>query len=68
MDIAHDVDEEELLEEWDVLFSPQYTFEKFMCGGPKHLGTLNVKAEKLIKVPDGSTTEQYKKIKQRERV
>ena len=44
MDIVHDMDEEELLEEWDVLFSPQYTFVSFM----------------MIKAPDRSTTEQYK--------
>ena len=30
MDIAHDMDEEELLAEWDIPFSLHYTFESFM--------------------------------------
>ena len=38
-----------------------------MRGGPKHLRTQNAKAEKMLKAPEGSTTEQYKN-KQRERV
>ena len=69
MDIPHNHQEEEVLEDWDVLFSAQQTFESFLQGGggPKHLQTLNVKAEKMLKAPDGSTTEQYKN-KQRERV
>ena len=28
--------------------------------GPKHLQTLNAKAEKMLKAPEESTTEQYK--------
>ena len=36
--LPHD-EEEELMEDWDLPFSPQYTFESFMCGGPKHLRT-----------------------------
>ena len=64
--IAHDMEEEEVLEEWSTPFSAQHTFESFMRGGPKHLRTLNAKAERMLKAPDGSTTEQYKN-KQRER-
>ena len=67
MDIPHNHEEEELLEDWDIPFSTQHTFESFMPGGPKHLRTLNAKAEKMLKAPDGSTTEQYNN-KQRERV
>ena len=65
--IAHDMEEEEVLEEWSTPFSAQHTFESFMRGGPKHLRTLNARAERMLKAPDGSTTEQYKN-KQRERV
>ena len=65
--LTHDADEEEVLQEWDAPFSPQHTFQSFMRGGPKHLRTLNAKAERMLKAPDGSTTEQYKN-KQRERV
>ena len=62
MDIVHDMDEDELLEEWDVLFSPQHTFESFirMCEGPMYLRKLNAKVEKMIKALDGSMTKQYK--------
>ena len=67
MDIPHDHEEEEMMEDWVIPFSAQYTFESFIRGGPKHLRTLNAKAEKMLKAPDGSTTEQYKN-KQRERV
>ena len=38
-----------------------------MCGGPKHLRTLNARAERMLKALDESTTEQYKN-KQREQV
>ena len=58
MTIPHDYEEEELLEDWDLPFSAQHTFESFMHGGPKHLRTLNAQAEKMLKAPDGSTTEQ----------
>ena len=61
IDISHDHEEEELLEDWDVPISAQYTFESFMRGGPKHLRTLSAKAEKMLKALDRSTTEQYKK-------
>ena len=49
MDIALDMEEEASLEEWDVPFSTQYTFDSFMTGVPKYLRTLNMKAEKMIK-------------------
>jgi len=61
-----DMDEEAVMQEWDTPFSAQYTFESFMHGGPKYLCTLNAKMERMLKAPDGSTTEQYKN-KQRER-
>ena len=67
MDIPQDYEEEEMLEDCDVPFSAQYTFESFIRGGPKHLRALNAKAEKMLKAPEGSTIEQYKN-KQRERV
>ena len=60
MDIVHDMKAEELLEVWDVPFSPQFTFESFMTGGSKHLRTLSANEEKMIKASDGSTTEHYK--------
>jgi hypothetical protein len=47
-------------------YSQQYVFESFMKGGSKHLRTLNNQVEKMLKAPDGSTTEKYKN-KQRER-
>ena len=67
--IAGDMDEEAVMhiQEWNTPFSPQHTFESFMHGGPKYLRTLNAKAERMLKAPDGSTTEQYKN-KQRGRV
>ena len=65
--LTGDMDEEAVMQEWDTPFSPQYTFESFMHGGPKYLRTLNAKTERMLKAPDGSTTEQYKN-KQRERV
>ena len=69
--LTGDMDEEAVMQEWDIdtPFSPQYTFESFMHGGPKYLCTLNAKTERMLKAPVGSTTctEQYKN-KQRERV
>lgn len=62
-----DMDEEVFLEEWEAPFSPQHTFQSTMKGGPKYLRTLNDKAERMLKAPDGCTTEVYKN-KQRERV
>ena len=55
MEIPHDHQEEELLEDWGVQSSAQHTFESCMRGGPKHLRTLNAKAKKMLKAPDGST-------------
>ena len=46
--------QEELMEAWNVPFSAQHTLESFMRGGSKHLETLNAKAEKRLKAPDGS--------------
>ena len=65
-EIVHD-DQEAIMEDWGVAYSPQHTFQSTMRGGPKYLRTLNDKAERMLKAPDGSTTEQYKN-KQRERV
>ena len=41
--LTGDMDEEAVMQEWDTPFSPQYTFESFMHGGPKYLRTLNAK-------------------------
>ena len=62
-----DAEQERILEEWDTPYSAQHTFESFMRGGPQYLRTINSKAERMLKAPDGSTTEQYKN-KMRERV
>ena len=65
--ITKDISKDELMEDWDVLFSEQHTSKSFRCGRPKHLDSLNANAEKICNDPHESTTKQSKNNK-RERV
>ena len=47
--ITQDINKDELMEDWDVLFSEQHTSKSFRCRRPKHLDSLNANAEKITK-------------------